>query len=348
MKPVKPVKPVKHPIPEIFASTLNQYIQFIRLEKGLSDNSIASYKHDVGRYLTFIHDTIGLRDLGGVSMNHIHNYLQELTAMNLSTGSIARNISSIRGFHAFLMRENLTEANPAKMIDLPRQAKKLPAVLSVEEVESILSAPDRSTLVGMRDAAILECLYGTGIRVSELIFLQMDQLFFDIGFLRVIGKGNKERLVPLGEPALKAIQSWVEKARPTFAMAAGGGGGRAGVGVGAGGAGAGRASAGSAVSGLPGGAQTQNRVFINQRGAPLSRMTIWNIVRKYSVATGIEKHVYPHIFRHSFATHLLEGGADLRSVQEMLGHVSIITTEIYTHVDRTLLHQVHKEFHPRA
>jgi len=322
------VKPVKHPIPEIFASTLNQYIQFIRLEKGLSDNSIASYKHDVGRYLTFIHDTIGLRDLGGVSMNHIHNYLQELTAMNLSTGSIARNISSIRGFHAFLMRENLTEANPAKMIDLPRQAKKLPAVLSVEEVESILSAPDRSTLVGMRDAAILECLYGTGIRVSELIFLQMDQLFFDIGFLRVIGKGNKERLVPLGEPALKAIQSWVEKARPTFAMAAGAGG--------------------RAVSGVPGGAQTQNRVFINQRGAPLSRMTIWNIVRKYSVATGIEKHVYPHIFRHSFATHLLEGGADLRSVQEMLGHVSIITTEIYTHVDRTLLHQVHKEFHPRA
>ena len=244
--------------------------------------------------------------------------------MNLSTGSIARNISSIRGFHAFLMRENLTEANPAKMIDLPRQAKKLPAVLSVEEVDAILSAPDRSTLVGMRDAAILECLYGTGIRVSELIFLQMDQLFFDIGFLRVIGKGNKERLVPLGEPALKAIQAWVEKARPTFA--GGVGGGRAGV----------------------GGAQTQNRVFINQRGAPLSRMTIWNIVRKYSVATGIEKHVYPHIFRHSFATHLLEGGADLRSVQEMLGHVSIITTEIYTHVDRTLLHQVHKEFHPRA
>ncbi|MDR9447435.1 MAG: site-specific integrase, partial [Balneolaceae bacterium] len=184
---MKPVKPVKHPIPETFASTLNQYIQFIRLEKGLSDNSIASYKHDIGRYLTFIHDTIGLRDLGGVSMNHIHNYLQELTAMNLSTGSIARNISSIRGFHAFLMREKLTEANPAKMIDLPRQAKKLPAVLSVEEVDAILSAPDRSTLVGMRDAAILECLYGTGIRVSELIFLQMDQLFFDIGFLRVIG-----------------------------------------------------------------------------------------------------------------------------------------------------------------
>ncbi len=329
---------MKHPIPEIFASTLNQYIQFIRLEKGLSDNSIASYKHDVGRYLTFIHDTIGLHDLGGVSMNHIHNYLQELTAMNLSTGSIARNISSIRGFHAFLMREYLTEANPAKMIDLPRQAKKLPAVLSVEEAESILSAPDRSTLVGMRDAAILECLYGTGIRVSELIFLQMDQLFFDIGFMRVIGKGNKERLVPLGEPALKAIQAWGERARPMFAMAAGAGGSRAGAGVGAGGAGAGRA----------GGAQTQNRVFINQRGAPLSRMTIWNIVRKYSVATGIEKHVYPHIFRHSFATHLLEGGADLRSVQEMLGHVSIITTEIYTHVDRTLLHQVHKEFHPRA
>lgn len=324
------MKQEKHPIPETFASTLNQYIQFIRLEKGLSDNSIASYKHDIGRYLTFIHDTIGLRDLGGVSMQHIHNYLQELTAMNLSTGSIARNISSIRGFHAFLMREKLTEANPAKMIDLPRQAKKLPAVLSVEEVDAILSAPDRSTLVGMRDAAILECLYGTGIRVSELIFLQMDQLFFDIGFLRVIGKGNKERLVPLGEPALKAIQAWVEKARPTFAGGAG-----AGAGVGA-------------VSRLPGGAQTQNRVFINQRGAPLSRMTIWNIVRKYSVATGIEKHVYPHIFRHSFATHLLEGGADLRSVQEMLGHVSIITTEIYTHVDRTLLHQVHKEFHPRA
>jgi integrase/recombinase XerD len=349
---MKTVKPVKHPIPETFASTLNQYIQFIRLEKGLSDNSIASYKHDIGRYLTFIHDTIGLRDLGGVSMNHIHNYLQELTAMNLSTGSIARNISSIRGFHAFLMREKLTEANPAKMIDLPRQAKKLPAVLSVEEVDAILSAPDRSTLVGMRDAAILECLYGTGIRVSELIFLQMDQLFFDIGFLRVIGKGNKERLVPLGEPALNAIQAWVDKARPTFAGGTGGArvaGAEVGSGASGGTGGASGAGAGSSLpSSLPGGAQTQNRVFINQRGAPLSRMTIWNIVRKYSVATGIEKHVYPHIFRHSFATHLLEGGADLRSVQEMLGHVSIITTEIYTHVDRTLLHQVHKEFHPRA
>ncbi|MDR9447459.1 MAG: tyrosine-type recombinase/integrase, partial [Balneolaceae bacterium] len=148
------------------------------------------------------------------------------------------------------------------------------------------------------------------------------------------------------EPALKAIQAWVEKARPTFA---GGAGGARVAGTEAGsGASSGAGGASVAGAGLPGGAQTQNRVFINQRGAPLSRMTIWNIVRKYSVATGIEKHVYPHIFRHSFATHLLEGGADLRSVQEMLGHVSIITTEIYTHVDRTLLHQVHKEFHPRA
>lgn len=307
------------------SSLLDRYLMFIRSEKGLSDNSVESYRRDLHRYLQHVQHVGGITDPGGIALHHVEGFLLELTAMELSPKTIARNISSIRGFHRFLEAEQLTEANPAKLIDLPKTARKLPEVLRVEEVIRILDMPDTDTLQGMRDSAILECLYGTGMRVSELTSLTLDQLYFEISFIRVIGKGNKERLIPMGEVAQASLQRYLEKTRPRFA------------------------AAGDTEQGLEGrGRRTLNRVFLNRRGSPLSRMSIWTIVQRYSQKAGIEKNVYPHIFRHSFATHLLEGGADLRSVQEMLGHVSILTTEIYTHVDRTLLHQVHRQFHPRA
>lgn len=300
-----------------FEPELQRYLQFIKLEKGLSKNSVVSYENDLRRYLMFLAQDLRLKDLAGVTLNHIEQYLEELSAMNLSASSVARNISSIRSFHEFAVVEKMAEANPAELVELPRKAQKLPEVLTPDEIGRILETPNRETDAGIRNAAILECLYATGMRVSELVNLELDNLFFEIGFIRVVGKGNKERLVPVGEIAQSALEHYIETVRPRFKS-----------------------------DNHP--QKAENKIFLNQRGGPLSRMSIWNIVNDAAERAGIEKNVYPHIFRHSFATHLLEGGADLRAVQEMLGHSSIITTEIYTHVDRSLLHQIHKEFHPRA
>ena len=300
-----------------FSKELQRYLQFVKVEKGLAENSTISYKNDLERYLLFLKRECRLTDLGGVTLHHIEQFLDELAELELSPGTIARNISSIRSFHEFAVVENFAEANPAELVDLPKKAGKLPEVLSADEVMRIIDEADRTEDAGIRDAAILETLYATGMRVSELTGLQLDNLYFEIGFIRVIGKGNKERLVPVGQMAQTAIEHYIESVRERFVNPK-------------------KRS------------KTENKLFLNQRGGPLSRMSIWNIVNKYAQKAEIEKNVYPHIFRHSFATHLLEGGADLRAVQEMLGHSSIITTEIYTHVDRSLLHQVHKEFHPRA
>lgn len=300
-----------------FQEELKRYLQFIKLEKSLSENSVSSYKNDLERYLKFVANDLQIQNLGGVTLQHIEKYLEELSAMDLSVSSIARNISSIRGFHEFAVVEGITEANPAELVELPKKAQKLPEVLNPEEVSAIIDIPNRESEAGIRNAAILETLYATGMRVSELVNLELDNLFFEIGFIRVVGKGNKERLVPVGEVAQSALEHYIEVVRPQFQS-----------------------------DKNP--QKAKNKVFLSQRGNPLSRMSIWNIVNDAAERAGIEKNVYPHIFRHSFATHLLEGGADLRAVQEMLGHSSIITTEIYTHVDRSLLHQVHKEFHPRA
>jgi len=298
-----------------FEQHLKHYLQFIKVEKGLSENSITSYRNDLHRYLLFISQTLLIKDLAGISLNHIEQYLEELTAMNLSVSTLARNISSIRSFHEFAVVEGLAEANPAELIDLPQKTHNLPDVLSPDEVEAILESPDKESKAGVRDKAILETLYASGMRVSELTSLNLNNIYFEIGFIRVTGKGNKERLVPMGESAQKSLQIYLEDVRESFISKP---------------------------------EKTDNKVFLNQRGGPLSRMGIYNIVKAAAKRAGIDKNVYPHIFRHSFATHLLEGGADLRAVQEMLGHASINTTEIYTHVDRSFLHQVHKEFHPRA
>jgi integrase/recombinase XerD len=300
-----------------FRQILTQYIQFIRYEKGLTDNSVSSYQNDLNRYIDFLENRLKVNDPAGVTIRHIEQYIQELSNMELSASTVARNISSIRSYHDFAVAEGCADANPADLIDLPRQTKHLPEVLTPDEIAQIIDTPDRSTAVGIRSAAVLETLYATGMRVSELTALEQDQLFFKIGFIRVYGKGRKERLVPVGEMAQTALEHYIQVVRPQFKS-----------------------------DKKP--QKAKNKLFLSQRGNPLSRMSIWNIVNDTAERAGIKKNVYPHIFRHSFATHLLEGGADLRAVQEMLGHSSIVTTEIYTHVDRSLLHQVHKEFHPRA
>lgn len=302
---------------DTFDNALKQYLLFVKVEKGLADNSARSYENDLQRYLSYIREDVQAGDLGGVSIHHIEAYLAELTGMGLAPSTIARNISSIRKFHEFAVIENFAVSNPAELIDMPKKAGKLPEVLNPAEVEEILNMPDQTTSAGIRDHAILETLYATGMRVSELTNLEMEMLFFEAGFIRVIGKGNKERLVPVGQVAQKAVEHYLTLSRPAFLH-------------------------------KKNPEKAKNKVFINQRGGPLSRMSIWNIVNSYAEQAGITKNVYPHIFRHSFATHLLEGGAGLRAVQEMLGHTSINTTEIYTHVDRSLMHQIHKQYHPRA
>ena len=302
----------------LFKQELNLYLQFIKLEKGLSENSVVSYENDLNRYLLFLNVEKKITDLAGVTLTHIEDFLDYLIDHELlSASSLARNISSIRGFHEFAVVEGITAANPAELIELPRKAKKLPEILDAVEIEAMLDTPDTTKPAGIRDKAILECLYGTGMRVSELTDLETDRMYFEIGFIRVIGKGSKERLVPVGEIAQEALEHYIEHARPLFYNPE-------------------KAH------------KSKNKVFLNQRGGALTRMSIWNIVQKAAKQADIKKKVYPHIFRHSFATHLLEGGADLRAVQEMLGHSSILTTEIYTHVDRSLLQQTHKQFHPRG
>jgi len=298
-----------------FESELKRYLSFIRLEKGLAKNTTEAYAIDLKRYLRFVHDTSGIQYLSGITVHHIENYLQELAAIGLETSSLIRALSSIRGFHAFAVNDQLCDSNPAQMIDVPKKLSRLPEVLDVGEIVRMIGVHDATTPVGKRSIAILELLYATGMRVSELCALTTDRLFFEIGLARVVGKGNKERIVPVGDYAIYAVNDWLENARPLFMKRP---------------------------------EQAKRAVFLNQRGTPLTRMSVWNIVNESARDAGIEKHVHPHIFRHSCATHLLEGGADLRSVQEMLGHASILTTEIYTHVDRSLLQQTHKMYHPRG
>ncbi len=298
-----------------FDDEKQQYLNFLKLEKGLSHNSLDSYGRDLRRYLDFIGRDIGIPDMAGITLEHIENFLRELLAMNLSVSSISRNISSIRGFHQFAVMERWCPANPAELIELPRKGRTLPEVLDQQEVIALLEAPDRSNLLGKRDAAVLELMYATGLRASETVELENDQLIAELHLLRIIGKGNKERLVPVGGMAMKALDDYLKNARPFL---------RKNV------------------------SDAKNRLFLSYRGKPLTRMSLWHIVTGAAREAGLQKQIHPHTLRHSFATHLLEGGADLRAVQEMLGHVSILTTEIYTHIDRSFLEEVHKSFHPRA
>ena len=291
---------------------LEQYLDQLVLERGLAKRSVESYSLDLGRYLKYLLSS-GASEPGQVTQALITSYLAGLSRYGLAPASIARSISAVRGFHRFLVSEGLSKGDPSEHLEPPRLGRRLPEVLNIPEVESLLSQPDTDQALGLRDRAMMELMYACGLRVSELLGLRQSDLFFGQGFIRCTGKGSKERVIPVGGAAQDWVAGYLERARPALSDK-----GRSDI------------------------------LFLNRWGGPMSRMGFWKIMKRYAAKAGIEKRVHPHVLRHSFATHLLEGGADLRSVQEMLGHADIATTQIYTHVDREYLKEVHRQFHPRG
>lgn len=299
---------------EPWRETLETFLNYLTLERNFSGNTRASYLNDLDRYLAWLHES-GVKP-SEAAPGDIRKFIGELHDIGLEASSVARNISAIRSFHKFLLTERLATMNPAENIHQPKLARYLPSVLTIEEMATLLDAPLKRHPTGtfmLRDKAMLEFLYATGVRVSELLGLSRLNLHMDDGFVRVFGKGSKERLVPVGQTAISWMKRYLDELRPGMTSAT-----------------------------------SHDTIFLNSRGGKLSRMAAWNIVREHAIIAGIEKPISPHTFRHSFATHLLEGGADLRVVQEMLGHSSIIATQIYTHIDRSFIKEVHKTFHPRG
>jgi len=292
---------------------LEEFIRYLRVERNAATNTIDSYSLDLKRYLRFLGQQ-EVRSAEKVERAHIISFLTLLRDLGLTPRSISRNFSAVKSFHRFLISEEFSSTDPTENVEAPKRSRKLPDVLNPNEIELILEQPNVHHVLGVRDKAILETLYATGIRVSELIGLKQTNVLFDQKIIRVFGKGSKERVVPIGRSGLLWIRKYQEEARPRLARRG----------------------------------QTNDILFLNARGKKLSRMSIWNIVHQFSVSAGIKKEVHPHTFRHSFATHLLEGGADLRAVQEMLGHADISTTQVYTHIDREYLKEVHRTFHPRG
>jgi integrase/recombinase XerD len=288
------------------------FLDHLRFERGLSEQTLVSYRHDVVRMIEFLRRH-GREAPGSVTTADLRALILELKDLGLSASSIARNLSAIRTYFGFLTSENLAVADPSERLQTPRAWRSLPEVLTVTEITKLLETPDLSHPLAWRDRALLEFAYASGVRVSELIGLQIRNLSLDEGVALVFGKGSKERMVPLGRSAVGALSLYLREVRPRIEKGRG-----------------------------------EGRVFLNARGRPLTRMGVWKILRGHVEAAGIRKPVSPHTLRHSFATHLLEGGADLVAVQEMLGHADISTTQVYTHVDRRYLAEVHRSFHPRG
>lgn len=292
---------------------LKEYLGYLKLEKNLSENTISSYKNDLSSFFHFLEEN-KITDPSEIKSSVIVDFFKKLEKVGLASSSAARYFSSLKGFLNYLLGNNYITNNPIEKVSAPKLEKNLPGVLSVSEIEKILSAPDTEGTLGIRDKTILEVFYACGLRISELLSLKLSDLFLNEEMIRVFGKGSKERVVPIGSSAINWIQIYLTKSRPLLQKKM----------------------------------KSENYLFLNIRGAKLSRMGVWKIVDRYVKEAGIEKPVHPHTFRHSFATHLIEGGADLRSVQEMLGHADISTTQIYTHIDREFIKQVHKQFHPRG
>ncbi len=295
-------------------SALESFLNYMLIERNFSANTRESYNNDLERYLLFMQHRS--RSLEVITSHHIEEFMGELYSIGLEASSIARNISAIRSFHKFLVLERVLGSNPAENIHQPKKAQYLPSVLTVDETMRLLAAPQAQNPAGkydLRDKAMLELLYATGVRVSELINIRQQNLYLDAGFVRIFGKGSKERLVPVGSSAIAWVKRYQTELRLSMVQL-----------------------------------NSDDYLFLNARGIKLSRMGLFTLVQKYAGMAGIEKNISPHTFRHTFATHLLEGGADLRAVQEMLGHRSIVTTQIYTHIDRSFIKEVHKTFHPRG
>ena len=292
---------------------LQQYLDYLRFEKNLSDNSVSSYQNDLNRYLKYL-KTQRISRPEHIQSKHIRRLLQLLSELGVSPATLARNLSSIRSFHLFLISENLIVSDPSEHVDGPKLRRHLPSVLTFNEIELLCSRIDIDTSLGLRDRAMIEVLYACGLRISELLTLLLREIYFKEEFIRILGKGSKERLVPISNRALTWVKKYLDQSRPILDKH-----------------------------------QRSNGIaFLNTRGSIMSRMGFWKILKKYIRDSGIRKEIHPHTFRHSFATHLLEGGADLRAVQEMLGHADISTTQIYTHLDRSYLQQEYKDYHPRA
>jgi len=294
------------------AFLIERYQDFLSLEQGSSPLTLEAYLRDVERFATYaaVRGATGPTD---VDARALREFVYHLKDLGLAPASIRRNVSAVRGYFRFLLAEGLVVRDPSERLETPKRWRTLPEVLTVADVERLLAAPTLDEPLAFRDRALLELAYGAGLRVSEWITLGVRDLLLEDSLVRVFGKGSKERLVPIGRTAVGAVAVYLRELRPRLERGAG-----------------------------------EGVLFLNARGEPLSRMGAWKILRKYVQAAGIEKRVSPHTLRHSFATHLLEGGADLRAVQEMLGHVDISTTQIYTHVDREYLRSVHRQFHPRA
>ncbi len=290
---------------------VDTYMDYLTIEKGLSANSITAYGTDLASYINYLSDN-GIEDLGNADTTAILGWLVYLTRQGLSAKSRARHLISIRGFYKYLTAEKLISVNPLKDINIPKTGRHLPGVISVNEVEALLDACDVTTPKGQRNLAMMEIMYGAGLRVSELIFLKVVDVNLDAGLVRVMGKGAKERIVPIGSKAKDAARLWLEQGRP------------------------------KALKQL-----SSDFLFIARAGKPMTRQAFWKIIKKHALVAGIARPVSPHTLRHSFATHLIEGGADLRSVQTMLGHSDISTTQIYTHISRDYLIKMHHAFHPR-
>jgi len=293
---------------------IKHFGHYLKIERSLSENSISAYVHDVELLRQFVELKKVKATPLTLSSKQLQLFIHYINELGMSAYSQARILSGIKGFYKYLMFEELIEKDPTELMEGPKIGRKLPDTLSYPEIEKLFEAIDLSTPEGGRNRAMLEVLYSSGLRVSELVDLKLNNIYFDVGFLRVIGKGNKERLVPLGRDAMKYLKIYIDEIRVHVPVKKG----------------------------------FESYVFLNRFGKKLSRVTVFTIIKSLAEKTGVKKTISPHTFRHSFATHLIEGGADLRAVQEMLGHESITTTEIYTHLDRDYLRQVITEFHPRS
>lgn len=291
---------------------LDRFYDFLEFERGLSPRTLDAYARDVVRLAGFLEER-GVGRPDGAGAEDLRQFIYHLKDLGLEASSIRRNLSAVRTYYRFLVAEGLAEADPTERLQSPRTWRRLPDVLRVEEVERLVDAPDPDDRLYWRDRAMLEFAYASGVRVSELISMRTRDLILDEGMATVFGKGSKERVVPVGRSAVHALEAYLRETRPRLDRG-----------------------------------ESEGIVFLNARGRPLSRMGVWKILQKHVQRAGLEKRVTPHTLRHSFATHLLEGGADLAAVQEMLGHADISTTQVYTHVDREYLQDVHRKYHPRA
>ncbi|HKR63851.1 MAG TPA: site-specific tyrosine recombinase XerD [Thermoanaerobaculia bacterium] len=310
MRKPRTIDPAKKLTGAYFVTYLPIFLDYLAVEKGLAKNSLSSYAIDLRHFGVWLNEQS--IDVDRVERIHIVKYFQSLRASGISARSVARALAAIRGFFRFLVAERHLKKDPTENLENPKLWSTLPKSLQPEEVEALLAAPDRTTADGQRDAAMLELLYATGLRVSELIRVRLDEVVMDAGFLRTIGKGSKERIVPFGDAAKETIVAYMESGRRALDKHA------------------------------------DPHLFLSRRGRPMTRQSFWMKIVRYARQAGIRSHISPHVLRHAFATHLLENGADLRSVQMMLGHADISTTQIYTHVSRARLQRMYESFHPRA